>query len=217
MRNAAAILFVLSIASVASAEPTVAKVARPNAVVAPPPKLDPLATREETKRLGALAPADRGKIHAAARSVPGRLAQPTKPGEKPKSIEAHVRDAVTSGGFASTDVDGLVFLVLVQATRDAQEDVRLETEKTKAIGALKGCKTMACVSAVRPTEDFGQASLDAMRDGMKDKLDSLSEMGEMESLRLQMAMDRMSKMMSTLSNLLKKISDTASGITQNLK
>ena len=35
----------------------------------------------------------------------------------------------------------------------------------------------------------------------------MSEMGEMESLRLQMAMDWMSKMMSTLSNLLKKISD----------
>lgn len=45
----------------------------------------------------------------------------------------------------------------------------------------------------------------------------MSEMGEMESLRLQMAMDRLSKMMSTLSNLLKKTSDTANAITQNLK
>jgi len=45
----------------------------------------------------------------------------------------------------------------------------------------------------------------------------MSEMGEMESLRLQMAMDRMSKMMSTLSNLLKKLSDTSSQIAQNLK
>lgn len=52
---------------------------------------------------------------------------------------------------------------------------------------------------------------------IKNKLDSMSEMGEMESLRLQMAMDRMSKMMSTLSNLLKKASDTASGIAQNIK
>ena len=45
----------------------------------------------------------------------------------------------------------------------------------------------------------------------------MSELGEMESLRLQMVMDRMSKMMSTLSNLLKKISCTTSQITQNLK
>ena len=46
---------------------------------------------------------------------------------------------------------------------------------------------------------------------------SLSEIGEMESLKLQMAMDRLSKMMSTLSNLMKKIADTAEGIIQNLK
>ncbi|HEU4532920.1 MAG TPA: hypothetical protein VFS00_02335 [Polyangiaceae bacterium] len=52
---------------------------------------------------------------------------------------------------------------------------------------------------------------------MKNEIDSLSEMGEMESLRLQMAMDRMSKMMSTLSNILKKISDTGSTIIQNMK
>jgi hypothetical protein len=51
----------------------------------------------------------------------------------------------------------------------------------------------------------------------KQKLDSLSEMGEMESLRLQMAMDRKSKLMSTLSNLLKKESETSSNIIQNIK
>jgi hypothetical protein len=53
--------------------------------------------------------------------------------------------------------------------------------------------------------------------GPRQGLDSMSEMGEMESLRLQMAMDRMSKMMSTLSNLLKKASETSTAITQNLK
>lgn len=62
-----------------------------------------------------------------------------------------------------------------------------------------------------------KAELDTMVDTMKSDLDSMSEMGEMESLRLQMAMDRMSKMMSALSNLLKKISDTQNSITQNLK
>ena len=45
----------------------------------------------------------------------------------------------------------------------------------------------------------------AARDTMEAQLDSLSEMGKMESLRLQMAMDRMSKIISTISNLLKKI------------
>jgi hypothetical protein len=62
-----------------------------------------------------------------------------------------------------------------------------------------------------------KAELDSQIDQIKNDLDSMSEMGEMESLRLQMAMDRMSKMMSTLSNLLKKISDTSQSITQNIK
>lgn len=61
------------------------------------------------------------------------------------------------------------------------------------------------------------STLSEMRDEVKGKLDLLSEMGEMESLRLQMAMDRLSKLMSTLSNLLKKASDTDTAMISNLK
>jgi hypothetical protein len=57
----------------------------------------------------------------------------------------------------------------------------------------------------------------AKKESVKNKLDSMSEMGEMESLRMQMAMDRLSKLMSTLSNLLKKSSSTGQSITQNIK
>jgi hypothetical protein len=39
----------------------------------------------------------------------------------------------------------------------------------------------------------------------------------MESLWLQIAIDRISKMMTTLSKLLKKSSDTASTVIDNLK
>lgn len=62
-----------------------------------------------------------------------------------------------------------------------------------------------------------KAEIDQLVNSMKSKLDSMSEMGETESLRLQMAMDRLSKMMTALSNLMKKINDTNQGITQNLK
>jgi len=58
---------------------------------------------------------------------------------------------------------------------------------------------------------------DKLTDAIQDKLDSVSELGEMEALRLQMAMDRLSKFMQTLSNVLKKFSDTGSQIVQNLK
>jgi hypothetical protein len=66
-------------------------------------------------------------------------------------------------------------------------------------------------------DDVTKAKIDSTIDKAKSDLDSMSEMGEMESLRLQMAMDRRSKLMSTLSNALEKVSDTADGITANLK
>jgi hypothetical protein len=61
------------------------------------------------------------------------------------------------------------------------------------------------------------ADLNAAKIDIKSNLDSLSEMGETESMRLQMAMDRQSKMMATLSNILKKMSDTNDSIVQNIK
>jgi hypothetical protein len=62
-----------------------------------------------------------------------------------------------------------------------------------------------------------ELTAESLNNQLEALLESMSEMGEMESFRLQMAMDRLSKMMSTLSNLLKKASDTAQGITQNIK
>lgn len=52
---------------------------------------------------------------------------------------------------------------------------------------------------------------------MKQTFDSMSEIVETESLRIQMAMDRLSKFMTTLSNLEKKVSDTDQTVVQNIK
>jgi hypothetical protein len=48
-------------------------------------------------------------------------------------------------------------------------------------------------------------------------LSQLDSISDLEYVRLQMAMDRLSKVMSTLSNLVKKASETQNQITQNLK
>ncbi|MDQ1449946.1 MAG: hypothetical protein QOC79_2917, partial [Actinomycetota bacterium] len=64
-------------------------------------------------------------------------------------------------------------------------------------------------------------ALRAVRDDLKRRLDSMNEMSELVSLRLQMIMDRRSKFLETLSKLLKKMpdtdTDTDSGIVQNVK
>ncbi len=62
-----------------------------------------------------------------------------------------------------------------------------------------------------------QGTLGDSMSALKSEVDALSEMSEEDMLRLQMAMDRESKLVETLSNIMKKISDTADGIAQNLK
>jgi hypothetical protein len=126
------------------------------------------------------------------------------------------------------DIDALMFLVMMEAAKSAQEDLKSIMDGVKAINDAKASnRRTARTNAARPRAAINRAAIsvvprskqdiDAEIERVKDDLDSMSEMGEMESLRLQMAMDRMSKMMSTLSILLKKISDTNATITQNLK
>jgi Spy/CpxP family protein refolding chaperone len=61
------------------------------------------------------------------------------------------------------------------------------------------------------------SGLKSMLDDLKGKLDSMNEMSEMTSLRLQMTMDRRSKIIQTLSNIIKKIGTTQETIVQNIK
>jgi hypothetical protein len=60
------------------------------------------------------------------------------------------------------------------------------------------------------------AEIAKLVDELKAELNSMGGATETQ-LRLQMMMDRMSKALTTLSNVLKKMSDTAEQITQNIK
>lgn len=173
------------------------------------------------------------------------------------------------GSIDGSDIMALVFIVMMEAAKSTQEDLRAIMDGVKAINAAKSAQRAliakighdiaensgqrdgkpplkfasrgvgseaayhrllvphpdpASLSGLRrvPTDMHkGRikdiCALRAIRDELKDDLDSMSEMGEMESLRMQMAMDRLSKAMSMLSNILKKISDTQSSIVANLK
>ena len=70
---------------------------------------------------------------------------------------------------------------------------------------------------VMMTRQASSTEIKQVQDSLKSKLDSMNEMSEMTSMRLQMAMDRRSKFVSTLSNIMKKISQTEDSIIQNMK
>lgn len=136
-------------------------------------------------------------------------------------------------GLDDNEVSSVVFLVMMQAARLANDDMRevqqglsrIEASKV-ALRATAGADTApaapvrltrAQLATVRspqalPAEEFGRRLAAA-----RDDHGALSELGELESLRLQMAMDRMGKTMQTLSNLLKKMSDSRTTIIPNLK
>ena len=75
---------------------------------------------------------------------------------------------------------------------------------------------------VRPAHSY-RPDIPDLAEPLRLKLDlpvsisSMNEMSEMTSLRLQMMMDRRSKFMSTLSNIMNKISTTQDTLVKNLK
>jgi hypothetical protein len=67
------------------------------------------------------------------------------------------------------------------------------------------------------TPDVSVSSLKSLLDENKDRLDGMNELSEMTALRLQMTMDRRSKFISTLSQMMKKTSTTQDILVQNIK
>jgi hypothetical protein len=140
--------------------------------------------------------------------------------ETPRSFSVQVQPLASS---PDGDIEAMAFTVLIRASKSAQEDLRTVMEQLKDINEAKrklretrtegldldGVLQLMAVVYVNES--------DAQLRQLQDDLDSMSELGEVESLRLQMAMDRLSKMISTLSNVLKKLSDTSSAVIQNLK
>ena len=188
--------------------------------------------RQRTRLTAALRPELRAKVLAAAKQLNQRLAARTAPKARPVDPLVAARELVknpqafpNTATYSDADIEALTFIVMMNAAKDADDDLAEIMARTKAINQAKQCvrdfkkrsELDHCLRAIQPTPPLSAAALDALIDSIKNKLDSLSEMGETESLRLQMAMDRLSKMMSTLSNILKKISDTDSGVVANMK
>ncbi len=164
-----------------------------------------------------------------------------------EEIQARASSYGMLGGMNGQDIQAIAFLVLMQASKSAQEDlkaimaqVKATNEKKEKIRAAEAVlndrsrtttrmqfdsfklllKPQPGVQRVKITPSNQKVSaieIDDMKKQLRDQRDSLAELGEEQQLRLQMAMDRRSKAISTISNLLKKIHDTQQSIIQNLK
>jgi hypothetical protein len=63
----------------------------------------------------------------------------------------------------------------------------------------------------------GAGIIESIMNGLQGNLDGMHQLSEMASLRMQAMMDRRSKLIETLSNIMKKSSTTQDTLVQNLK
>jgi hypothetical protein len=132
---------------------------------------------------------------------------------------AAVKTAIPGAGFSKlseADIDALCFLVLAQAADDQARDLENVMAAVKASRG-KGDPPKPHIAAQFTLTSLSPGQLQAALDRIKADIDSQSGLGEMASLRLQMAMDRESKFLDALSNIMKDIDNTSEAIVQNIK
>ena len=88
---------------------------------------------------------------------------------------------------------------------------------TSPVISLQYAKAPVVAPLPRRNPGLSVAELKDLRDDVAGNLDELNEMSEMTSLRLQMTMDRRSKFISTLAQMMRKISSTQNTLVQNIK
>jgi hypothetical protein len=200
----------------AAKDPAVAGKQKAAAATPAIPTLDAEALKKEAALLSKLSAEQRTKVAAAAKSLPGRVnaaAQATPA----KTLDQLGKEAAITAGLGGADIESLVFLVLMQAAKSAQEDLKAIMASVKAVNAARMCKDNACLAAMKPAADYDQKTLDAVRSSVKGKVEGLSELGEMESLRLQTATAQLSKFATVTLSIAQKTSDSNQGVIQKTK
>ena len=136
-----------------------------------------------------LTPQGKARIEAEAAAV--------RSGNKsPQQAEAALRASnIDFGQMPIEDAVMMMFFLISEDARNDMRDMMADMDKTRR-------------------------GKDAMRDAIGDEkgaMDSISDMSKLQQLRMQTYMDRRQKALETLSNLMKKASDTSSSIVQNMK
>ncbi len=166
----------------------------PMALAAEGPAFPPGAEAREARLLARLPPAAsqcaarQGRAHASGTFGDGEA-----------------RAAVLGCPGGGGDIQALVFIALMESAKGAEEDLRGQLEQLQAANQAKAKQREA------------HALLQGERQRLAGGKDSVSDMSQMQPLRLQVYAERRNKLYETLSNMMKKAGDTDSTIVGNLK
>jgi hypothetical protein len=170
------------------------------------------ATVHATRTVGRLTPG--GRRHVAA--LAGALAAGTL---DPIRLEVGVKGTCGDDlgvGCSGADVEELTILVLMSAVQATNSDLEDQLREAQAATRQKA-EARLIEEKLEQQQVAAAAEINAEAAQINVKLASLNEQSETQSLELQMTMDRRSKLIDTLSNVLKKLSGTNASIIQNMK
>jgi len=160
------------------------------------------------RKLGA---SGRARLQTAIVAVRAALAGKTK--SDPEVLAAQGARAAFPEASAA-DIEALTFVILAEAASGAEGDLKAAAAQLQAETASKQRlreQLAATDYATAPSETVKQqGSLNA-------QLNAVNDLSELQSIQLQLAMDRRSKLLATLSDLEKSLEDTQQAILQNLK
>jgi hypothetical protein len=105
-------------------------------------------------------------------------------------------------GLQNMDVEALVMCVMMQASADAQYELKDQLAQLQKANSQK--------QQLRIEEN-------AMKQAQKNQKDQIADLTQEQQLQMQMVMDRLTQSDEAMSNMLKKLEDTDSSILQNLK
>jgi len=143
-------------------------------------------------------------------------------GEPSESAVAAAARTRFGDDLSTMDIDQIVQMVMMQASRDSEQELRDQLAQMRAINQRNRDQREAAQKAresqSRPAQPrVARIDLAAYIARAGDGRDSLADMSEEQQLRMQVVMDRMQKALEAMSNLAKKESDTGNSIIGNLK
>ena len=119
------------------------------------------------------------------------------------SLSQKLRTNKTLKAMSDNDIEGITVLILVQASKEADADLKLVVlGMSRRNGQKQQQKTTMQTISVNSVEN---------------KNGSVEEINEMQNLQLQMIMERKRRMAEEISNVMKNISGTQQNIINNLK
>ena len=123
-----------------------------------------------------------------------------------------------------------------QKLRDLLSQTQLEIKSNQTLDAKAMCQTALCKSLPSTLGEISNATANVQKPvrisisskinfadlrtvpgQIQSNLDSLNDISQAQQMKIQMLMDQRAKLIETLSNIMKSISDTQSTIIQNIK